>query len=244
MNKVDLEAIQRFYNSIPSVWSDDDIWHTHSREQILTYIHQCKFLLGTDILNAGSGGSDYNLNYNRMLHVDIAEEKIKQHSDFLVSSIENIPVSSDSYDNVICVGSVLNYCDPVSSISEMDRILKQGGHLILEFESSWGFEYIGRKVYKQDAVIVNIEYLNTSHNQWLFSPQYIKGILNNYHFKIEKEFKFHIIDGIFSKLLSDRISVILSKKLDRVASKMPYTCKHANNIMYICRKLESVPSFV
>jgi len=236
MKKVDLEMIRRFYNGIPSVWSDDDIWHMYTREKILAYIHQCTFLTNTDIINAGSGGSDYNLNYNRMLHVDIAEDKIKQYDDFLVSSIENLPIDSDTFDNAICVGSVLNYCDPVSAISELWRVLKFGGHLILEYESSWGFEYIGQDIYKKDAAVESIEYLNVQHNQWLFSPQYIRGILGAHQFIIEKEYKFHLIDGIASKLFSDRISVMFSKKLDGVAGKLPYTRKHANNIMYICKK--------
>ena len=236
MKKVDLETIRHFYNNVPSAWPDGDIWHVHSREQILKHLHKCEFLFGSSIINAGSGGSDYFLNYDYMLHVDIAEEKIKHHDDFLVSTIENLPIESSSFDNAICVGSVLNYCDPVSSISELWRVLKPGGRLILEYESSWGYEYLGKREYKKDAIVTSIEYLDAQHNQWLFSPQYIKGILAAHHFELEKEYKFHIVDGIVSKLLNERLSIAFSKTLDSVACKVPFVRNHANNIMYICRK--------
>ncbi len=237
MKKVNLDEIKSFYNSVPEVWSDNDAWHMHSRERISTYISQNDFWSNTNIINAGSGGSDYNLKYGHMLHVDIAETKIKQYDDFLVANVENLPLDSNTFDNAICVGSVLNYCDPVSAISELCRVLKSGGHLVLEYESSWGFEYIGQDIYKQDAVVASIEYLNVQQNQWLFSPQYIKNILRTYNFIIEKEYKFHILDGIVSKFLNDKSSVIFSQKFDWIACKLPYLRKHANNIMYICKKL-------
>lgn len=236
MKQVDLDIIRRLYNSAASVWSDD-AWHTHSRDQILHQLNACDFLAGTEILNAGSGGTDYGLYYTRMLHVDIADEKISHYSEYLVSTIESIPIQTDTFDNAICVGSVLNYCDPVSAISELHRVLKPGGHLVLEFESSWGFEYIGREAYKKDAVVTGIEYMNATHNQWLFSPAYIKEILETYHFLVVKEYGFHILDGLISKVFSDKLSVQISRKLDVAASRVPYTRKRANNIMYVCKKL-------
>lgn len=55
----------------------------------------------------------------------------------------DLPFAENSIDNILCVGSVLNYCDAIAAISEFNRVLKYNGHLILEYESSWGFEYIG-----------------------------------------------------------------------------------------------------
>lgn len=75
----------------------------------------------------------------------------------------------NSIDNILCVGSVLNYCDAIAAISEFNRVLKYNGHLILEYESSWGFEYIGKKCYKSDACIITTEYIEKEHTQWLYS---------------------------------------------------------------------------
>jgi len=238
MNSIDLNEIRQFYNDVESVWSEQDEWHMYSKKQILNFIGKCGFLENTYILNAGSGGSDYNLKYKQMLHVDIAENKIKDKEHYLVSSIENLPVSTNSFDNVICVGSVINYCDPMCAVSELSRVLKHSGYLILEFESSWGFEYAKcSNIYKQDAVVAKIEYLGEHHNQWLFSPKYIKGILKIHKFSIIKEHKFHILSGMFSKSKNDTESVKSAERFDKFMRFIPYTGNRANNIIYLCKKL-------
>ena len=47
----------------------------------------------------------------------------------------DLPFAENSIDNILCVGSVLNYCDAIAAISEFNRVFKYNGHLILEYES-------------------------------------------------------------------------------------------------------------
>ena len=185
MKKVDQEEIRKFYDEITDVWDPDDVWHQYSKHKIEYFIARLKFLENGRILNAGSGGNEYNICNDQIFHVDIAAEKIKHKKNNLVANIENLPFGDGSFSNIICVGSVINYCDAIRVISEFSRVLEKSGHLILEFESSWGFEYTRHESYKKSAFIESIEYINQNHNQWLFSPQYIRQILASYHIILE-----------------------------------------------------------
>ena len=222
MKKVDVEAIRKFYNETPDIWPVNDTWHTYSREQIETCLLKCDFLHGSSILNAGSGGNSYSFDSNKTMHVDIAEEKISNYKNKLVASIEDLPLEANQFDNIVCVGSVINYCDPISAIAELCRVLKPGGRIVLEFESSWGYEYIGQNSYKQVAVLENIEFHGEMHAQWLFSPKYIKGILHTFNLKIEKEYRFHIMSGLSLRFYNEVSAVNKARRLDWFVKKIPY----------------------
>ncbi len=64
-----------------------------------------------------------------------------------------MPFNNLFFDNILCVGSVLNYCDALTALSELSRVLKPNGNLILEYESSWGFEYLHKSCYKKMHVL-------------------------------------------------------------------------------------------
>ncbi len=75
MNTVDLNDVKNFYNKILEIWASDDHWHLWSLRQIDKYLK--KVPLKGNILNAGSGGNDYNILCQEMIHVDIAEKNLK-----------------------------------------------------------------------------------------------------------------------------------------------------------------------
>jgi ubiquinone/menaquinone biosynthesis C-methylase UbiE len=170
-----------------------------------------------------------------MYHVDIADEKIKNIENAVVASIENLPFTDNFFDNILCVGSVLNYCDAMTAISELSRVLQPNGNLILEYESSWGFEYIGKDCYKNDACIITTEYIETQHTQWLYSPTYISQILKSNSLFIADQNPFHIADGLLSKFMNDQSAVHLTR-IDILLKKCPYFKQHGNNIILHCIK--------
>lgn len=236
LKKVNLKDIGEFYNRIPEIWAADDVWHTYSHEQLSKYIdkHQNIFK-NSIILNAGSGGNDYGIECQEMYHIDIAEEKIKTCKNYVVGSIEKIPYPNEMFNGIICVGSVINYCDAISAISELSRVLKTGGYMILEFESSYGFEYLGKKEYKSPATVITLEYMHESHTQWLFAQQYIYKILKAYSIEILDKYPFHILDGLLSKFLNESLSVKITR-LDKFINKIPFIREHGNNIILLCKK--------
>ena len=113
--------------------------------------------------------------------------------------------------------------------------MKPNGNLILEYESSWGFEYLHKDCYKKDAYIITTEYIEKEHNQWLYSPKYIKKILKTCNFKIIEKYPFHISDGLSSKFLNDQ-AAIKWVKIDKLLYKFPFFKEHGNNIILHCIK--------
>lgn len=98
------------------------------------------------------------------------KEKVKNCKNYIVSSIERLSFPDESFDNTICVGSgVLNYCVAFQTISELSRVLGKSGKIILEFENSWGYEYMNTKEYKAPVTVITLEYMHEQHIQWLFS---------------------------------------------------------------------------
>lgn len=234
--KLDIEKVRVFYNNVKNVWGENDPWHIYSQQIISSYIHKQKFFKNSFVLNAGSAGNSYNINCRLMYHVDIAETKIKNIKNSFVANVEALPFDNNTFDNAICVGSVLNYCDAFNAISELSRVLKPGGQLILEFESSWGYEYLGKCAYKKKACIITTQYIESQHKQWLYSPNYINKILTSFGFQTILNYPFHIADGILSKFLDDKTAVDITKKIDKYLIYVNPFKKHSNNIICHCIK--------
>lgn len=236
MHQIDENQIRNFYETIPDVWPDDDEWHKYSRRQIENYIQKQSFQKDGYILNAGSGGNDYGINY-RMHHVDIAKNKIEHLPNATTASIESLPFDDKIFTEVICVGSVLNYCDAISALTELTRVLKRPGKLILEFESSWGYEHLNSPVYKKDAEIALLKYCGQMQSQWLYSYSYVSKILEELGFRIVDIYRFHIVSGLhYNKYQNENKAAPLAI-LDYVFRYIPFVNKHSNNIILSCLKL-------
>ena len=127
----------------------------------------------------------YNISCKEMVHVDIAEKKLVGIPNAVVSSIESMPFPNGRFDSIVCVGSVINYCDAGAVVAEFSRVAKPGAVLILEFENSGGFEYRKEACYKESAAVVTVQFQGVAHTQWLYSVPYIKSLLKAHCFSIE-----------------------------------------------------------
>lgn len=232
--KVNQEEIQRLYESVDDVWPKDDHWHLYSKRQIETYLKKQTWEENLYVLNAGSGGNDYGLNVI-MHHRDLADNKIRHFDDYSVGSIEELPQNNSTFDSIICVGSVINYCDAVAVISEFSRTIKTGGFLFLEFESSQGYEHRKTNSYGKPAEVVQLRYFDRLWNQWVYSPDYIRTLLNEFGFKIIQEYRFHILSAFVYSNCQDENKSAKFAKFDKVLRYFP--CKrHANNVIFKCTK--------
>ena len=141
-SKVTEAAKQNYEESTP--WPEHDPWHDQTHTAIQKQVEQwlAKYTsAGMQILNAGSGGTEYKTPGD-IIHMDIVERYISKFERYLVGSIENIPLPDSSIDGIICVGSVINYTDAQQSIAEFSRTLRAGGFLILEYERSNSAEFL------------------------------------------------------------------------------------------------------
>ncbi len=233
---LDTYKVKEFYNNVSDVWNNT-AWYKYSQKVITTYINKLNIKNDDKILNAGSAGNSYGIISNNMIHLDIAENKLKGIKNACIGSIEQIPFEDNCFDIIICVGSVLNYCDAMQSISELMRVLKPNGQLLLEFESSWGFEYLHKKSYKKHATIIETYYIENQHKQWIFSPEYIKKIIKAEQGIIINETGFHLITGLIARYAKSDDTCIKFACFDKLLRYVPFINKHYSNIIYMIKKL-------
>lgn len=231
-----IESPLEIYSSLECVWPQHNNWYDYTHQIIVQFTETelAPVLNRTStILNAGSGGSTYNIP-GIFYHVDIAENLIKNLPNHYVTSIENLPFTYDFFDSIICVGSVINYCAALECIAELSRTLKPGGYMVLEFERSNTAELWLNKNYGKKATMQNYEYLNHIHTLWLYSEQYIRDILKKNDMKILKIKRFHNLSAIINKLFQDEEMAGKYVKFDSVFN--PLSKFMAHNMIMLCSK--------
>lgn len=234
MEEFDANEIKAFYERVDTVWPKNDKWHNLNQKEIKKFIYRVP-LQNCKILNAGSGGNNYDLNVD-MYHVDVAESKIKNYKNHIVSSIENMPFDDNSFDIVICVGSVLNYCDALKAINEMARVLSKNGLLILEFENSYSFEFKNTKAYKANAAVVTTNYFNTPHRMWVYSLDYVCRLLRENNLVPSNIYPFHILSSFAYFHNKNENKAAKYALFDKIFRHIPIIQKHSGNVILLGKK--------
>jgi len=237
-DKIDLEEVKDKYNQIENIWSSKDRWHLHTNKKIKSflvknmpkYFHENSF-----ILNAGSGGNSYDITL-RQLHVDIAENKLIDEIEYVVSDICNMPFENDYFDGCMCVGSVLNYCDLIAAMRELSRVVKTGGYLFLEYESSKNPEFRGTDIFNANVAICKTFYQGSREKLWVYSPRFFKTVLNDNYLKILHEEPFHIASSIAYAILEKENVSSQFSALDSILKRLPLIKSYCSNIILICQK--------
>lgn len=235
-NLLDQKEIAQFYNNILCVWPQENAWYQYTRLKISKFISSHPFDNNSYILNAGAGDMKYDI--RGIVHnVDIAEDKIKNSPLHTVASIENLPFDDNTFNGIICVGSVINYCDAIAAISELTRVLYPSGRIILEFESSSSYEYKGFPEYGADAEVVETIYQGQPHKLWVFSPIYIKSILKQCKLHILDEEYFHIISALAIHFGKTEQEAARYANIDKIAKLITPIKRHGCNVILECEKL-------
>lgn len=239
-NFLNKEDIAKMYNEMDEIWPDDDKWYNFTHNCVVKYIDSQKQLMNLTekslVLNLGSGGNEYNID-GIHYHVDIAEEKIRHCKNYFVSTAENIPFNNDFFDGGICVGSVINYCDPFAVISEISRTLKLGGYFIIDFEQSESWQFYGLKEYKNDATIITSFNSGYEDRIWIFSLDYIVRILKTYSLKIVNIKRFHLLSPLLYRITKDENKSAKFAKFDSFLKLVPCIRNKSCNIILTVQKV-------
>ena len=240
ISKIDPEKVRNRYNQIGTIWAQNDKWHQYTHERISQFLS--KFFLkrptrDRKLLNAGSGGNAWGLENIDQLHVDIAERKINHLPNSLVSSIESMPVGPAMFDYCLCVGSVINYCDAAATIHELHRVIKTGGYLIIEFESSRTFEFIFSSTFGKSATIAETFYQESPEIIWVYSESYITRLLQNSGFKIHSADRFHVLSPAVYRIVKNSNFASKFTVLDTISRKIPFLKWFAANVILSCEKI-------
>lgn len=232
---VENTAKENYKKSEP--WPDDDVWHSYTykilHKYIQDYIDELQFKNTQVILNAGCGKTTYKT-CATIIHMDIIEEYVNLFQNYLVGSIEKIPLQDCSVNCVICVGSVINYVDIQKAISEFSRILKPNGILILEYERSNSAEFLFTKKYAKTIFMQTYQYNNQTHYLWMYDEKFVIQLAEFYKFSCKKKYRFHSLSSLFYRFgLSEKKAAKYSKFDDRL---QPFSYFFAHNEIFIFEK--------
>ncbi len=239
-SRIDIDSVKNMYNDMKEIWPHDDKWYQYTYSQISKFLHSIalkhNFNNQTEILNAGSGGNTYNIP-GIHYHIDIADQKLKNIPNAYIGNIENMPFADNKFDVCICVGSVLNYCDALIAISELVRVLKQYGLLILDYDQSRSLEFIGTKHFNKTADI--IETFNSGYTDkiWVYSQKYISSILRNFHVNVLDMHKYHILTPLIYRMTCDENKAAAFVKFDKVISHIPFLREFSCNVILCSQKI-------
>jgi len=231
------EETRKLYDDMEQIWPNDNSWYNFTHSQILKFIYSNDYIFNhrMKILNAGSGGSVYNIPGN-MFHIDITDKFIKELKNAYVASVEDIPFDNDMFDAVICVGSVINYCNALSAISEISRVMHKNSHMILEYERSQSGELVFNRQYGKSSSMQIYDYNGqNNHKIWLYSDAYIDNILQEYNLRILKNRYFHTFTSIVNHAIHDEET---AGKFSFVDNVLPPFIKKivAHNRILLCQK--------
>jgi hypothetical protein len=237
MNEISTEEIAQKYNEIDVIWNEKDKWHLRTKKMINDFVvnsfKSISNFKDLKILNAGSAGYSYGLDEKNILHIDIANDKISHLPNSLVIDIHNLSKISEKFDMVMCVGSVINYCDPIKVITEFSKILKDKGYIILEFENSHTLELAGTSSFNKKAVLIKSFYNGKPEKIWFFSESYIKELLELSGFKMLSVKRCHIFSPLVYRIYSKENFASYFGKLDSFLSYIPFLRRFSSNTIFL-----------
>ena len=236
---IDLNYVSNLYNNMDEIWPINDLWYTYTYEQIKKYITEYvkknNFSSESHILNVGSGGNSYNIP-GKQFQTDIAYEKIKHIPNAYLANAESLPFDDNFFDGGICVGSVINYCDPYKVIKEVSRTLKPKSNIVLDFEQSKSFQFVHTSNYNADATIIESFNSGNADKIWIFSQKYIKSILCQFNFKIIDLKYFHILSPLAYRITKNEQEASKWAKHDVWLRLIPYINRFSCNIILTMQK--------
>lgn len=235
---IDLHEVRKNYNRLDRIWAVDDPWHLRLSRR---YDREIRGFLDEHnnkdcvVLNIGSGDKAYKTN-SFLVNIDISEKFLSRHCNPICASATAVPLAAEKSDAVICIGSVINYCDATAVISEISRTLRHNGKAFIEFESSESFEYYGGPHFGKISTIVDTKYANVIEKIWIYKPSYIKELFSSSDMRILSVARIHILSSIIYRVLkNNKISSIFCA-FDRFFTNTPLG-KYAANVIFVCQKL-------
>ena len=237
MNAYQQKVRQRFNNE-RVIWPEDNSWSSHSAASIEKLVHEAlniPSLNNNVILNAGSGGSSYNLKEENIIHYDIVAKRLPPLNSVL-GTVERMPFESNFFSHTICVGSVLNYCDPLLAIRELARVTNKEGIILMDYDSSCSWEFVGTKDYCKSSTFVETFYNNEVDEIFTYSHKYIEAICKSIGLQLLKRTPYHIISPLAYRITrNEKISGTLGY-LDIFLNKIPIFTNKAATITLLCQK--------
>ncbi len=198
------DQVRAKYNGIASIWGAADPWHAWSHRQISAIMASVRASFakaGSDalVVDVGSAGETYGLAPGRRIDIDIAERHLAGAGWRLCANAEALPLRDQISDLTICVGPVINYCSLDEALSELARITKPGGRLVLHVELSNSWEFVGREGYRADAAFIETFYKGTEA-MWVYSDAFVRRLACTNGLRLRSVRYFHLMSSLIYRL--------------------------------------------
>ena len=238
--RLEPEAIKERYGNPNWFKPEGDKWHKFTSDvidaEVVRALNPFRSIDGTTILNVGSGSNDFGFEGASLINVDISEKQIAHLANRVVAHCESLPFASECARLVVCVGSVINYCDAPRLIGELTRVTQPGGLLILEFESSYSAELRRQSAYGQAAAIAETFYGEREEPIWVYSPKFVFALLEVSGLKILRTVPIHILSTWALLVLGDSNKAAVMASVDPWVRAIPVLSRWASNHLVFCAK--------
>ncbi len=136
--------IRHYFNEKSAIW--DEIIAEKDTRKLVSVAERLGIENGSIVLDIGTGtGVFLPFIFSRIgknghvIALDIAEEMLKKakikysgdNIDYIQADVQSIPLHEGMFDVIICYSSFPHFQDKLRALSEMKRVLKNGGELFI-----------------------------------------------------------------------------------------------------------------
>lgn len=239
LEQIDVKSRARStYDATQVVWPETDKWSCHTRAIIGEIVHLITQKNAPAVLNAGCGGNDYGVGQraSACVNLDICPRQCWNMQRAVVADVESIPFADNIFDIVLCVGAVLNYCEPYAAIPELFRVAKPDGLVVIDFETTQSAELLFSSHWGKRVSVIERRYAGRIDKTLLFSADHMKRIVEQ-NGRIIKIHRYHTASAAWLRIAhsGDIPNIVLS--LDKLLSRIPVLGALASNSIFVCQKL-------
>lgn len=213
-------SADRIYGGGRRIWDQGDGWNVYKRSAIDDFANRIAipFLERAErVLDAGCGCEPYTWTPQRALSLDRFDRQVEHRSNAVVGDLTSLPLASGCMDFVICVASVLNYVSAPEALSELSRVTRGGGHLLLHFETSTSFEHLGRRTWRRSVSRIRTVNNGEDDTIWVYRPDFVFALLRSFGYDVVATTRFHILSSLGLRLGMSQNRAAVFSRLDAVA---------------------------
>lgn len=203
-------------------------------EDYAKILRQCRLLVSpsTRVLLASCPEAETDRCLVR-IHVENSERTVL--SEPVLATAVALPLPDNSVDLLLCVKDLLNQWDVAVAMAELNRVIRPGGHLLVEYESSLSLELLGQNAFGRAAGMVEKRDDNGQRTMhWVYGPAYLKNLLRALDFRPVLKTSTQLLPPGGSWLLGHNLSII--RRLESIARLVPGSTRWASRQLVVCQK--------